>query len=428
MGCWRNASRNDELSVPLLPDSRGSSGAHRSFGTSSNAHLLADIIHADPALTMYVLSIACVGGQTAGIADLPRCSMRSHGWDSTMWPTSPSLWRCRASCSHVKGQQHKARRLWRHSLASALWSRQLAHMVARETGCATCAGCCTTSARWSPWARCMNSRNARASNLTGDEYDRSDRDLSSPYRRAAWSPPGRCRRRCRRWSLAGRATLPPARPVCECNVVHVAHSLADFTLSEPRMLARDLLVTDQPRTATLGWRRQTAKRCSIPLRASAPNWIATWRLEPGRRAPRPVARAARLSMRGFLDYLALHEKYDAVNHPPAVELPSDNRPLVAPIYQSVKFSFDDTDETLRYSARRARGVFLFADVESHAAPAAAAAGELQGRDDCLLTGSGVATIAASLWRCARRAITCCCSSSRTDPRATSCSTCWPSSA
>ncbi len=33
----------------------------------------------------------------------------------------------------VKGQQHKARRLWRHSLASALWSRQLAHMLARET-------------------------------------------------------------------------------------------------------------------------------------------------------------------------------------------------------------------------------------------------------------------------------------------------------
>ena len=33
----------------------------------------------------------------------------------------------------VKGQQHTARRLWRHSLASALWSRQLAHMLAQET-------------------------------------------------------------------------------------------------------------------------------------------------------------------------------------------------------------------------------------------------------------------------------------------------------
>ena len=37
-----------------------------------------------------------------------------------------------------------------------------------------------------------------------------------------------------------------------------------------------------------------------------------------------------------------------VNHPPEVDVPADNRALVAPIYQSVKFSFDDTDETLRY--------------------------------------------------------------------------------
>jgi hypothetical protein len=29
-----------------------------------------------------------------------------------------------------------------------------------------------------------------------------------------------------------------------------------------------------------------------------------------------------------------------VNHPPAVDVPADNRPLVAPIYQSVKFTFD----------------------------------------------------------------------------------------
>ena len=29
-----------------------------------------------------------------------------------------------------------------------------------------------------------------------------------------------------------------------------------------------------------------------------------------------------------------------VNHPPDVNVPADNRPLVAPIYQSVKFTFD----------------------------------------------------------------------------------------
>ena len=37
-----------------------------------------------------------------------------------------------------------------------------------------------------------------------------------------------------------------------------------------------------------------------------------------------------------------------VNHPPVVNVPADNRPLVAPIYQSVKFSFDNTAETQRF--------------------------------------------------------------------------------
>ena len=34
------------------------------------------------------------------------------------------------------------------------------------------------------------------------------------------------------------------------------------------------------------------------------------------------------------------KKTTRVNHPPRVELPADNHPLVAPIYQSVKFEFD----------------------------------------------------------------------------------------
>ena len=36
-----------------------------------------------------------------------------------------------------------------------------------------------------------------------------------------------------------------------------------------------------------------------------------------------------------------------LNHPPRVEVPSDNPPLVAPIYQSVKFEYPTVAETLR---------------------------------------------------------------------------------
>src|SRR5277367_6730616 len=85
-----------------------------------------------------------------------------------------------------------------------------------------------------------------------------------------------------------------------------------------------------------------------------------------------------------------------VNHPPAVVLPADNRPLVAPIYQSVKFSFDDANETLRYQRGEREGFFYSRSANPTLQQLERLLCDLQGRDDCLLTGSGVATIAMSL--------------------------------
>jgi cystathionine beta-lyase/cystathionine gamma-synthase len=85
-----------------------------------------------------------------------------------------------------------------------------------------------------------------------------------------------------------------------------------------------------------------------------------------------------------------------VNHPPEAPLPADNRPLVAPIYQSVKFSFDDTGETLRYLRGERDGFFYSRSANPTLKQLQLLLAQLQGRDDCLLTGSGVATVAASL--------------------------------
>src|ERR1700678_302440 len=85
-----------------------------------------------------------------------------------------------------------------------------------------------------------------------------------------------------------------------------------------------------------------------------------------------------------------------VNHPPNVPLPADNRPLVAPIYQSVKFSFDDTEETLRYLRGGREGFFYSRQANPTLKQLQLLLAQLQGRDECLLTGSGVSTIAASL--------------------------------
>ena len=84
-----------------------------------------------------------------------------------------------------------------------------------------------------------------------------------------------------------------------------------------------------------------------------------------------------------------------LNHPPEVEVPPDNRPLVAPIYQSVKFSFDDTAETMRYARGERPGFYYSRTSNPTLRQLELTLATLQGREDCLLVGSGVATIAAA---------------------------------
>jgi cystathionine beta-lyase/cystathionine gamma-synthase len=107
-------------------------------------------------------------------------------------------------------------------------------------------------------------------------------------------------------------------------------------------------------------------------------------------------RAAALSLRAGLDYRGPMKPDTFVNHPPAVEVPADNRPLVAPIYQSVKFTFDDSRETARNLRGERPGFFYSRNSNPTLAQLERTLAQIQGRSDCLLVGSGVATIAASL--------------------------------
>lgn len=85
-----------------------------------------------------------------------------------------------------------------------------------------------------------------------------------------------------------------------------------------------------------------------------------------------------------------------VNHPPQVAVPADNRPLVAPIYQSVKFSFETTQETQRFLRGARDGFFYSRSANPTLRQLELLLAQLQGRDACLLTGSGVATLAVAL--------------------------------
>lgn len=90
------------------------------------------------------------------------------------------------------------------------------------------------------------------------------------------------------------------------------------------------------------------------------------------------------------------KKRTRVTHPPKVQVPPDNRPLVAPIYQSVKFTFDDVEQTLA-KFRGERAGFYYSRVSNPTLrQLELLLAELQGRDDCMVTGSGVAAISMPL--------------------------------
>src|SRR5262245_12447749 len=90
------------------------------------------------------------------------------------------------------------------------------------------------------------------------------------------------------------------------------------------------------------------------------------------------------------------KKPTRVNHPPKVELPPDNHALIAPIYQSVKFEFDTTEETQRNLRGARPGFFYSRRSNPTLRQLEILVAELQGRDDALVTGSGVAAMSQCL--------------------------------
>jgi cystathionine beta-lyase/cystathionine gamma-synthase len=85
-----------------------------------------------------------------------------------------------------------------------------------------------------------------------------------------------------------------------------------------------------------------------------------------------------------------------VIHQPAIDVPADNRPLVAPIYQSVKFEMERIDETLRAFRGERPGFFYTRDSNPTNRQLEQLLADLQGREDCIVSGSGVAAISSAL--------------------------------
>ena len=90
------------------------------------------------------------------------------------------------------------------------------------------------------------------------------------------------------------------------------------------------------------------------------------------------------------------KKPTLVNHPPDVSPPPGNRPVIAPIYQTVKYEFESVDETLRMLRGEKPGYFYMRASNPTTRQLELTLAQMQGRDDCLATASGVNAIAQTL--------------------------------
>ncbi|HTU68183.1 MAG TPA: aminotransferase class I/II-fold pyridoxal phosphate-dependent enzyme [Steroidobacteraceae bacterium] len=90
------------------------------------------------------------------------------------------------------------------------------------------------------------------------------------------------------------------------------------------------------------------------------------------------------------------KKPTLLNHPPETTPPPGNAPVIAPIYQSVKYEFETVDETLQMLRGQKPGYFYMRASNPTTRQLELTLAQLQGRDDCLATASGVNAIAQTL--------------------------------
>jgi cystathionine beta-lyase/cystathionine gamma-synthase len=90
------------------------------------------------------------------------------------------------------------------------------------------------------------------------------------------------------------------------------------------------------------------------------------------------------------------DKETLANHPPMVQVPSGNRPVVAPIYQSVKFEFETLEDTQRALRGEQPGFYYQRSSNPTLRMLELSLAQLQGREDCIVCASGVGVMAQTL--------------------------------
>ena len=238
-----------EFEVPMLPEV-----AVRIMridaADAPSARRLADIITADPSLAMHVLRVA------ASAANRPATPIASLA-HAVAWLGIPAVANIAFTLAlqgrmlNVPGQHQRARRYWRHALASALWSRHLSEMLARDPGEAYLCGLLHQIGKPATLAAIHDLALRARSKLGAEDYERLVETFHRPVGSRlieAWRLPRIVADAAARWEAYAQAE--DARQVC--NIVSLAHRLADIALDDMTEFARDLLPQD-PAFTDLGF-------------------------------------------------------------------------------------------------------------------------------------------------------------------------------
>jgi HD-like signal output (HDOD) protein len=229
------------LEVPLLPEI-----AVRVMRLSSdprvNAGQLASLIKADVALSTSVLRVA--NGVMRRPVEPIHSLQQAVAWlglDETVNLAFTLV--VQGKLLNIPGQNQRVRRLWRHALASALWARQLSQRVAYDPNMSYLCGLLHGVGKPIALGIVHDIASRAKLPLQPQEYESLIETFYRPIGAivaAAWSLPQPVLATMAHWEAyasAGDLRI-------ECNIVALAHRLADCTLDEASVLARDLLATE----------------------------------------------------------------------------------------------------------------------------------------------------------------------------------------
>jgi putative nucleotidyltransferase with HDIG domain len=238
----------------------------------ANAQQLSDVIKADRALTMYVLRIAAsapnrpampIVSLTHAVAWLGLDEVANMAFTLAL----------QAKMLDVPGHQRKARRLWRHSLASALWSRQLALAVGREPGLCYLCGLLHDIGKAVTLREAHELAQRAGALLAGADYDLIVEEFHREVAACVvttWGMPQPIVAVATRWEAQ------PGAARFECSIVNAARRLADCTAQGSALPTLQRLADDAA-FRELGLRTEAAAQildCNRAINAELDRYLA----------------------------------------------------------------------------------------------------------------------------------------------------------